>query len=367
LLDTAYAATHLDYHPTTEEQIAADQAVAQRFNLDAERLGWDVRLRLAHRGLELVGLATKLHNADAAARHAGRFEDLRPGAINEAARLAFESKPRSWAGETLLRLLWASMQDPAEFRARAGEEYRRVRKNVVGDDVQELTDRRDFLDREFTSDRRRWHDRHDGLAAVLDYATGATSWPVIWPKWRGLPKRIGNAERVLRMPGLGLRDYSVQFHDGPLKGEFHQIGGPVRSVTAEAVPFLVLNARLLKRIGRLYKFNCWFDYYGRVPQERWSRATAGIVFMNYPGARPSLAVLERSHEARLRQGLPSNIRHAPQGGTVKISRPVPAVRYAELRRDMTGYNDKHGSYMGTGRLSRRLREQKSLNIPKPTR
>ena len=156
-LDTACAATHLGYHLTTEEQIAADQAVAQRFNLDAERLGWRVRLRLAHRALELVGLPTMICKADAAARHAGRFEELRPGAINEAARLAFESKPRSWVGETLLRLLWASMQDAAEFRAGTAEEYRRVRKNVVGDDIRELTDQRDFLDREFTCDRSRWH------------------------------------------------------------------------------------------------------------------------------------------------------------------------------------------------------------------
>src|SRR4029077_7614296 len=68
---------------------------------------------------------------------------------------------------------------------------------------------------------------------------------------------------------------------------------------------------------------------------------------------------------RLKNGLESNIRHAPQGGTVKIAHPAPAIRHAELKRDMASYNDKHGSYMGTGGLSRRLRDRKSLNIPKP--
>ena len=68
------------------------------------------------------------------------------------------------------------------------------------------------------------------------------------------------------------------------------------------------------------------------------------------GARPDLIQLERLHEARLKRGLESDLKHAPQGGSVKISRPAPAIRHAELKRDMADYNDKHGSYMGTGRL-----------------
>ena len=62
-------------------------------------------------------------------------------------------------------------------------------------------------------------------------------------------------------------------------------------------------------------------------------------------ARPDLMELERLHEERLKQGLPSNIQHAPQGGTVKIAHPAPAVRHAELKRDMADYNDSHGSYL----------------------
>ena len=104
----------------------------------------------------------------------------------------------------------------------------------------------------------------------------------------------------------------------------------------------------------LYKLNCWFDYLGRVPRDKRNTSGAGFshdaeranegVSAGDEGVRPDLAELERNHEAQLKKGLESNIRYAPQGGTVKISHPAPAIRHAELKRDMAIYNDSHGSY-----------------------
>jgi hypothetical protein len=35
---------------------------------------------------------------------------------------------------------------------------------------------------------------------------------------------------------------------------------------------------LLERIGRLGRLNCWYDYKGRTPQERFTRDAAGVGF-----------------------------------------------------------------------------------------
>jgi hypothetical protein len=44
LLDTAYATTHLGFTFTTDEQVYAEQLIAERFNAEAQKVGWDVRL-----------------------------------------------------------------------------------------------------------------------------------------------------------------------------------------------------------------------------------------------------------------------------------------------------------------------------------
>jgi hypothetical protein len=391
LLDTAYAATQLQHQPTSDEQLAADEAFAQLLNLDAERRDWGIRWDVTREvvGIERVRVqgGTRGFNVT---RIALRLVQLWPGAIDEAALAARALKPvpssMPWLFLWLFRLGLEPLVDPVEFRDRAAEEYRRVRKNAVGADFEDIRNRIEDLDRDAARVREEWRNKLAGHAAVLDYALirqgidGAV--PAFWPGG-AVPRR--QYHHISRIP---LREYPVS---GSLRlkagGEllcFRQKGGPTRPVpVAPALEARYLAIKLmptaeqrqLERIGRLYKLNCWFDYLGRVPRD--TRSTSGAGFSHDAekandgmssggdGARPDLIQLERLHEARLKRGLESDIRHAPQGGTVKISRPAPAVRYAELRRDMADYNDKHGSYMGTGGLSRRLREQKSLNIPKP--
>jgi hypothetical protein len=231
--------------------------------------------------------------------------------------------------------------------------------------------------------------------------------PAFWPGG-AIPRR--QYHHISRIP---LRDYS-QSRLLPLRGgrslDFYdcQKGDPTRHIlVTPALEALYLATKLispaeqllLKRIGRLYRWNCWYDYKGRTPQEIFSRDASGVGFSHDAekanngketgarGARPDLKGVERLHEARLKRGLESDIRHAPQGGTVKISRPAPAIRHAELKQDMTGYNDGHGSYwnnsnirvLKTGENVELARlaglktediypkrfDRKSINIPKP--
>jgi hypothetical protein len=107
--------------------------------------------------------------------------------------------------------------------------------------------------------------------------------------------------------------------------------------------------RLLHRIG------CWWDYRGKVHCERWSRAVGGMWFKrDKPGSRPDLAALEKKHEERLKEGKDSDVHYAPQGGTVKISRPTPAIRHAELARTQAAYNEQHVSMWNMSSSSRKF-------------
>jgi hypothetical protein len=392
LLDTAYAATHLGHQPTSDEQLRADEVFAQALNLDAEQRGWGIRWEVTREiiGTERIERGIKHPRDFNVTRIALRLVGLkpgtepRPGAIDEAVLAAHALKPvppsLPWSFLWLLGLGLQPPVDAAEFRDLAAEEYRRVRKNAVGADFEEIRNRIDHLDREWIRNRKQWRSHLRGLARVMDYALIRqgidAAVPAFWPGG-AVPRR--QYHHISRVP---LREYTescrLKLRAGGELICFHQKGGPGRHVSVAVIirPLMPpAEQRQLERIGRLYKLNCWFDYLGRVPVDIRKASGAGFSHdaekaneggsAGGEGTRPDLVRLEKLHEARLKRGLESDIRHAPQGGTVKISRPAPAVRYAELRRDMADYNDKHGSYMGTGGLSRRLREQKSLNIPKP--
>jgi hypothetical protein len=199
---------------------------------------------------------------------------------------------------------------------------------------------------------------------------------------------------------------------------FRQKGGLVRSIpitpeleahylAVELMPSEV--QRRLELIKRLYKQGCWWPRRGKgsgrpvFDVAAKSRNVSGAGFSydperaedgkktGAPGARPDLRELEKKHQKRLEKaerlerGLPSDIGHAPQGGTVKIAHPAPAVRHAELKQDMADYNDKHDSYWNSSGVrairpceayefsglvsyadpENRRFNRKSINIPKP--
>jgi len=388
-LDTAYAATHLGHLLTSEGQLRADHLVADRFNADAEDRGWDIRLRVFSTSvLGRSGDPSSPYHGEARAAGGGlQLIALGSGAIEAAVR---DRRPDDGSSLVLTRLLQAALQPPtteAEFRAMAAKEYnRRVRQNAVGADFLEITDRIDDLIRKAGEIREGEKDHRDGTRAYWKWALWRQgiegTVPTFWPMRGAAPKR--EYHHISRVP---LREYTQVCRLRLRRGWlicFRQKGGLVRSIpiTSElearylAVELMPPEVqRRLERDGRLYKLNCWFDYLGRVPVD--TRRASGVGFSHDAenanegksaggeGTRPDLMALEKLHEERLKNGLESNIRHAPQGGTVKIAHPAPAIRHAELKRDMASYNDKHGSYMGTGGLSRRLRDRKSLNIPKP--
>jgi hypothetical protein len=382
LLDTAYAATHLGHVLSSDEQLRADLVLEQFLNLDAERRGWGIRWEVTRKiiGTERIERGIRHPRDFNVTRPALCLVELRPGAIDEAALTAHATKPvpysLPWIFLWLLRLGLEPLVDQDEFRARAAQEYRRIRKNVVEADLLDIMDRIDRLDRDAIRDRKKWRDHHDGLAGheglggVFSYALhrqGIESVvPTFWPMSRGVPRR--QYHHISHIP---LRDYSQPIPHGHIRNKSgglvdtswplwngRQKGGPVSYVLI--TPALEVHhsawavmpepmQRTLERCGRLYRLNCWFDYLGCVPRDKRKASGAGFSHdaesanegnaAGDEGARPDLAALEKWHEKR-----ESDIRHAPQGGTVKISYPPPAIRHAELKREMVAYNDSHRSY-----------------------
>jgi hypothetical protein len=398
LLDTAYAATHLGHLLSSDEQLRADHVLAQFLNWDAEQRAWGIRWEITREkiGTERVAVpgGTREFNIR---RGALRLVELRPGAINEAALAALAAKPAPhslpWIFLWLLRLGLEPLVDTAEFRARATEEYRRVRKNVVGADFDEITDRIDLLDRKAVHVRKeRWSDligrvRYWNAALERQGIEGIV--PRLWRMSRGiLPER--QHHHISRIP---LRDYSQPIPYGRIR---NKSGGLIdtgenpwgsRQKAASIVSCVLITPvleahylarvllpeamqRTLERCGRLYRLNCWFDYLGRVPRDRRKASGAGFSYdvekanegesAGGEGARPRLAALEKKHEEQLKRGLESDIRYAPQGGTVKISRPASALRHAELKRDMAAHNEKHLSMWNMGSSSRKY--YRTLNV-----
>ena len=57
---------------------------------------------------------------------------------------------------------------------------------------------------------------------------------------------------------------------------------------------------------------------------------------------------------------------AKAGGGQVVYLGSPAKRHANLAKTQADYNERWGSYANNNRLSRRLRELRSLNIPRET-
>ena len=128
--------------------------------------------------------------------------------------------------------------------------------------------------------------------------------------------------------------------------------------------------RLLKQIGRLYRFECWFPRLGDC--KPWSKHVVGIEFKDIPfPILPGPTCLVNSKPVH--RCLPAN----PSGkttplppvqprvsGQVRISIPGSgsATRHAELQRNMTAYNEKHMSTWSGAELSKKYRKTRSLNL-----
>ena len=187
--------------------------MAQALNLDAERRGWGIRWEVTREiiGTERIERGIKHPRDFNVTRIALRLVELQPGAIDEAALAAHALKPvppsLPWLFLWLLRRGLEPLVDAAEFRDLAAEEYRRVRKNAVGADFEEIRNRIEDLDRDAARVRKEWRNQLAGLAAVLDYALirqgidGAV--PAFWP---GGAVPLRQYHHISRIP---LRDYSV--------------------------------------------------------------------------------------------------------------------------------------------------------------
>ena len=119
--------------------------MAQFLNGDAEQRGWGIRWEVTRKiiGTERIERGISHPRDFNVTRIALRLVQLRPGAIDEAALAALALKPEPyslpWLFLWLLRLGFEPLVDTVEFRARAAEEYRRIRKNALGADFDQIT------------------------------------------------------------------------------------------------------------------------------------------------------------------------------------------------------------------------------------
>jgi hypothetical protein len=187
------------------------------------------------------------------------------------------------------------------------------------------------------------------------------------PLWR---------EEKMRLPGIGLRDYSegtrLLTKYGKYEFAYRQKASPVRDVltiTFDLVDWGRLTPperqQVLKRIGRLYKNSCWWPKRGKSclfdkaqasswRAQQWrGRNKTSIEF------DPADAFLLERREWRERW------RIARMGGEVQYLEG-PFKRHTRLARTRAAYNEQWDSYINNNRLSRTLREQRSLNIPRET-
>jgi Sigma-70 region 2 len=142
----------------------------------------------------------------------------------------------------------------------------------------------------------------------------------------------------------------------------NQLGVGRSRSAVRTVPMRALEPtqRLLKQIGRLYRFDCWFPRLGDC--KLWSKHVVGVEFKDLPKPTP---LAEQSHAAvTYKYFNPERGPKPPQtqraGGTVKIAYPSSATRHAELQRDMAACNEKHVSMWN---MSGRIRKYHgTLNV-----
>jgi hypothetical protein len=198
-------------------------------------------------------------------------------------------------------------------------------------------------------------------------------YPPWFPDW--LPEKM-------RLPGLGLRDYAE-----PSKfGIRQQAASPVRNVLTLLVGLPAIDTRwalylcapatqqVLKRIGRLYKNSCWWSKKG--PHRLFDRAEVSS-WKKLRVWRPGQYSVDDDFDPKdLRQiEFRELVQIAREGGHVFVGhrgswdKPFwlrSHKRHANLAGTRAAYNAGWDSYNNNTRLSRVLREQRSLNIPRET-
>jgi hypothetical protein len=199
-----------------------------------------------------------------------------------------------------------------------------------------------------------------------------------------------------RLPGLGLRDYSISKKLLFKSGQYERVAcqkaaSPVWRIliTPELTVFyLALWQQLmppetqwgLERIDRLYRIDhLWPKWLAKESRPLFDRCRGhkGVVQLDPKKQEIAAAgvaeitavdpeISNRDIAADLGVSV-SSVRSArkPTGGQV-IHLGPPAKRYAMLAADRARYNEQHGSYLNSRSLSKTLRERRSLNIPRET-
>jgi hypothetical protein len=197
------------------------------------------------------------------------------------------------------------------------------------------------------------------------------------PLWR---------KEKMRFSGLGLRDYAepAKFLSKLLgRSESRQkAASPVRNVLTHLVGLPAIDSRwvlylcapetqqVLKRIGRLYKNSCWWSKKG--PHRLFDRAEASS-WKKAQLWKTGQKLREWDSKDLLQIEFRELVQTAREGGVVFVgqrgswNQPFwlrSNKRHANLAGACTAYNAELDSYNNNTKLSRVLREQRSLNIPK---
>jgi hypothetical protein len=186
----------------------------------------------------------------------------------------------------------------------------------------------------------------------------------------------------MRLPGLGLRDYA-----GPSKfGIRQQAASSVQNVLTHLVGIPAIDTRwalyllapetqqVLKRIGRLYKNSCWWSKKG--PHRLFDKAEASS-WKKAQLWKPGKYSVDDDFEPKDERLIEFRelVQTAREGGHVFVgqrgswNKPFwlrSHKRHANLASTRAAHNQAWDSYSSNTKLSRRLREGRSLNIPPET-
>jgi hypothetical protein len=408
LLDTAYATTHLTFAFTTDEQLYAEQLIVDAFNADAQKAGWGVRLEqfgpalpdilynwngwnfrpaltdaaYVHERWRLLGqrppprISLRLHHQSAKVK--GKLVPAKQGPViskpSDGIGWAFEYRPvgglhlvgdmsniklkrGEWLSDafTLLYLqgtvlrdapLWQIGSPKAQWAERSA--YQKTIRHLASQRWDRVLRKRVFwqnLDQAFSWSATEAEQAEIRGAWFYEHLRSASQWAYFPP---------------YRPTFWNVRDYSERAQVWLKSGKWvwlnRQHGGPVHHIDvtpSRAILALWLRRQLmpparqllLERVGRLYPSDCWLPY------------IVGRRFDQSPSAYLDPALAPKSERI---------------GGQVVISirgmnrHSVGAKRYAALATTCDHYNAQHGSYLNAARLSRVLRERRSLNIPRET-
>jgi hypothetical protein len=399
LLDTAYATTHLIFTFTTDEQIYIEQLIAERFNAEAKKAGWSVRLeqfgpalpdilykwdgfyfRPALSGAAYVqerwrrlGLASppeiKLRLHHQSAKRNGVLVPAKQGPViskpSDGIGWALEYRPVGglrlvgdmsgiklkrceWLSDTFTALwlqgtvlggasLWAIGNPEAPWAERPA--YQKTLHHLASQRWDSVLRKRVFWQRFDQIFRWSVHEAEQREIRLRDYIESSDQ-----PIYR----------KPYRPSFWNLRDYreetKLRFRSGSYVRADRQHGGPLRDILA--TPLATIESRLalyllewltppetqrlLERTIRLYKEDCWCP------------GTFGVRFDQSPSA-----YLYPAHAPK----------RTPRADVVKQR---PARSYQRLLADQPAHNARWESYLNSVRPGRTLRERGSLNIPRET-